>query len=113
MHATALILSLLLAVVFLGSGGGKLAGAKRSLQIRDELHIDARLWSVIGGLEIAGAVGLLVGVAVPVLGVMAAVGLSLLMAGAIAAHGRAGDLRHAVPAAVLMTLAVTFVTIAA
>jgi hypothetical protein len=49
---------------------------------------DARLRSVSGGLEVAGAVGLEVGLFLPVPGIAAAEGLTLLMVGAIAAHGR-------------------------
>jgi F0F1-type ATP synthase membrane subunit c/vacuolar-type H+-ATPase subunit K len=57
-------------------------------------------------LEVTAAIGLAVGLAVPVLGIAAAVGLSLLMAGAIGAHARTEDLRHAAPAALLLMLVV-------
>jgi DoxX-like family len=52
-------LSALLAVAFLGPGGLKVARAKRSLQLRDHLHIGSGLWPLIGALELAGAAGLL------------------------------------------------------
>ena len=109
MHATVIVLSVGLAVVFLGSGGAKLAGAKQSLQIRDNLRVGARLWSLIGVLEVAGAVGLVVGLAVSPIGCAAAAGVSLLMIGGIAAHARADDFRHATPAVLLAILSVILV----
>lgn len=45
----------------------------------------------IGTLEIAGAVGVALGPAVPVLGVLAAAGLLLLLAGAVVTHVRRDD----------------------
>jgi peptidoglycan/LPS O-acetylase OafA/YrhL len=112
MYTAQAILSVLLAILFIGSGGIKLAGTKQSLQIRDRLGIDARLWSAIGGLEVAGAVGLLVGLVASVLGVAAAAGLSLLMIGALVAHGRASDLRHVAPAVLMLVLSVALVIVA-
>jgi uncharacterized membrane protein YphA (DoxX/SURF4 family) len=106
MSIAIIVLSALLAVAFLGSGGLKLAGAKQSLQMRDQLRVGAQLWRVVGALEVAGAVGLAAGFVVPVLGIAAAVGLALLMVGGIVAHARAQDLRNAGPAALLVVLAV-------
>ena len=54
----------------------------------------------------AGAAGLLAGLWVPAIGIAAAVGLALLMAGAIGAHVRASDARNIGPAALLLVLAV-------
>jgi len=45
----------------------------------------------IGVLEVAGAVGVALGLAVPLLGRVAAVGLLLLLAGALITHIRQGD----------------------
>jgi uncharacterized membrane protein YphA (DoxX/SURF4 family) len=101
-----IVLSALLAVAFLGSGSLKLAGAKQSLQMRDQLHVGAQLWRVVGALEVAGALGLAAGFVVPALGIAAAVGLGLLMVGGIVAHVRAQDLRNAGPATLLLVLAV-------
>ena len=111
MHITVIVLSALLAVAFLGSGGLKLVGAKQSLTMRDQLRVGAQLWRVVGALEVAGALGLAVGLFVPALGIAAAVGLALLMIGGIGAHARAQDLRNAGPAALLAVLAVTTVVV--
>jgi uncharacterized membrane protein YphA (DoxX/SURF4 family) len=106
MHVATIVLSLVLAVAFLGSGGLKLVGAKQSLTMRDQLRVGAQLWRWVGALEVAGGLGLAVGLLVPVLGVAASVGLALLMVGGIGAHARAQDLRNAGPAALLAVLAV-------
>jgi hypothetical protein len=47
--------------------------------------------TILGILKAVGAVGLLVGIAVPLIGVAAAIGLVLFFIGAIITHLRAGD----------------------
>lgn len=111
MNLAATVLSVVLAVGFLGSGAIKLIGNKTSLEMRDRVSVGAQLWRVIGALEVAGAVGLLVGLAVPALGIAAAVGLSLLLIGAVGAHVRANDARNALPAVLLLLVAVALVVI--
>ena len=111
MSIATIVLSALLALAYLGSGSLKLVGAKQSLQMRDQLRVGAQLWRLVGALEVAGALGLAVGLVVPVLGIAAAVGLALLMVGGIGAHARAQDLRNAGPAALLLVLAVVTVVV--
>jgi uncharacterized membrane protein YphA (DoxX/SURF4 family) len=111
MNLTATILSVVLAVGFLGSGALKLIGNKTSLQMRDAVAVGAQLWRAIGALEVTAAVGLLVGLAVPAAGIAAAAGLSLLMVGAIVEHLRANDARNAGPAGLLLVLTVALMGI--
>jgi uncharacterized membrane protein YphA (DoxX/SURF4 family) len=106
MFIATIVLSALLAITFIGAGVPKVLGAKKSLQMRDQVRAGADLWRVVGGLEIAAAVGLAAGLAVPVLGIAAAIGLALLLIGGIAAHARVDDLRGAAPAAILFVVAV-------
>jgi DoxX-like protein len=106
MFIATIVLSALLALTFLGAGVPKVIGAKQSLQMRDQVRVGADLWRVIGALEIAAALGLVAGLAVPVLGIAAAIGLALLLIGGIAAHVRVDDLRGAAPAAILLVVAV-------
>lgn len=106
MFIATIVLSALLAVTFLGAGVPKLIGAKQSLKMRDQLRIGADLWRIVGALEIAAAIGLVAGLAVPILGIAAAVGLVLLLIGAIATHARVDDLRGAAPAAIVLVVAV-------
>ena len=114
MFIATIVLSVLLAAAFLGSGGAKLAAAKQSIEIRDRLGVAAGLWRGIGVLEVAAAVGLAVGLAVPVLGIAAAVGLVLLLIGAIGTHARSHDLSNAAPAVglVLLTIAAAITRLA-
>ena len=103
--------SILLGLAFLGAGATKLAGVDQSDEMRDHLGIGAAQWRTIGFLEVAGGVGVLVGLAVSALGAAAAAGLLLTSLGAIATHVKAGDPpKAAAPAAVLGLLAAaTFV----
>jgi hypothetical protein len=68
----------------------KAARAPASGALRDRLGVPRRLWQATGGLELAAAAGLLAGLAVAPLGVAAAAGVALLMAGAVIAHLRRG-----------------------
>jgi hypothetical protein len=71
----------------------------------DKLRVP-RSWTLpLGMLLAAGAVGLLVGFAVPALGTLAAAGLVLYFLGAFGAHLRARDY-HLGPWAVFFSLAV-------
>jgi DoxX-like family len=96
----------LLGVGFLATGATKLAGIPQSLEIRDHLGVPAASWRSIGALEVAGAGGALLGLAVSPLGLAATGGLALVAAGAIATHLRAGDRpREAAPAGLALLLA--------
>jgi DoxX-like family len=61
--------------------------------IENMTRVRVRRWMLgpLGILKIAGAVGLLIGIAVPALGVAAAVGLVLFFVAAISAHIRVRD----------------------
>ena len=58
---------------------------------RERFGMSPMLWRTIGVLELAGVAGLLAGIAVPLLGVAAGVGLALLMVGAAASRVRVRD----------------------
>ena len=76
-------LSIVLALLFIATGAGKLFGAKTSLQARDQFRMSPVLWRTIGALEWAGAVGLIVGLVTwEWVAHVATVGLGLLMVGA-------------------------------
>lgn len=107
MFVVSIVLSVLLAVAFLGAGGAKLAGLQQMRTNAAHLDFPYPAWRGIGALEVAGAAGLLVGLAWAPLGVAAAIGLTVLMIGAAAAHLRHGDpVAAAMPAMVLALVAV-------
>lgn len=91
MSIAALVLSILLAVAFVGTGVMKLVGRSQMVEGLGRLGVGPALVRTIGALEVIAVVGLLAGIAVAWLGVAAAIGLVLLMAGAIGYHVRAGD----------------------
>jgi hypothetical protein len=104
--ATVTGVTVLLALLFTFSSSIKLLGAKQSLAIRDHLGVSPALWRVIGLLEMAGVVGVLVGLAWAPIGVAAAIGLALLSVGAVAYHVRASDgLAKMAPAVIGIALA--------
>jgi len=111
MSTATVLVTLVLALVFLATAAGKLTGQRASIASRDHLAIAPVRWQQIGLLEVAGAAGVLIGLTIRPLGSAAAAGLVLLSVGAIATHLRAGDKpAAAVPAiAALVLAAATFV----
>ncbi len=85
------VVTILLALLFAFSSSIKLLSAPQSLAIRDHLGVSPTLWRVIGILELAGVIGVLVGLAWAPIGIAAAIGLALLSVGAVAFHLRARD----------------------
>lgn len=77
-----LALRVLLAVEFAGAGLMKLAGVEQMVTMFDDIGAGQWLRVVVGVLEVAGGVGLLV----PGVAGLAAAGLAVLMAGAFLTH---------------------------
>jgi hypothetical protein len=101
------IVTALLAAIFGFAGLIKLVGLRQSLAIRDHLGVKPVQWRLIGLLELAGVAGVLVGLAWPPIGVAAAIGLALLVLGAIVFHVRASDsVADTAPAVIGLGLAV-------
>lgn len=76
-------LSIVLALLFVATGAGKLVGATKSLEARDHFRMNSALWRTIGVCEVAGAAGLVVGSFTwEWVAHAATVGLGLLMVGA-------------------------------
>ncbi|MBV9140509.1 MAG: DoxX family protein [Pseudonocardiales bacterium] len=81
-----------LAVFFTGLGTAKIRAIPAMRQRAAHVGMSTAAYRRIGALEVAGAAGVLVGLAQPP-------GLLALLAGALIAHRRAGDdLRDAAPA---------------
>ena len=86
-----LALSLLLALACLGPAAAKLAGAPAIRESAAHFGIPWNWYRLIGVPELAAAIGVLAGLQVHALGVAAACGMAILLAGALAAHRKAGD----------------------
>lgn len=76
------VVQVLLAINFAFSGISKLAGAQAMVDLFTDVGIGQWFRYVVGILEVAGAIGLLI----PRLAGLAAIGLGLVMIGAIATH---------------------------
>lgn len=96
------VLSIILAIGFGGSGVRKLTGGDAQRAAAAHFGLGAGAWRAIACAELAAAVGLVAGIFVPVMTVLAASGLVVLMLGAVISHVRAGDrFVSSVPAVVL------------
>jgi len=80
------VLGAMLALGFLLIGAAKVLALPAMRQRAMHLGFSVNAYRRIGLLELAGAGGVLLGLAVPVIGVLAAVGLLLLLGGALSAH---------------------------
>jgi hypothetical protein len=104
--------ALLIAAVFLALGSAKVLALAPMRARAADVGFSTSSYRVIGALEIAGAIGVLLGLAVPPLGVAAAVGLLLLLAGAVLAHLRHRDNpRLLVPALVAGLLVAAYLVV--
>jgi hypothetical protein len=104
--------SIALALLFLAAAAGKLTGMTQ--EMGSHLGVAVPVWRAIGVLELAGAVGVLVGIAVEDVGLAAGIGLLLTSLGAIATHTKAGDPAKAIaPAAVALVLSCAVVALQA
>ncbi|MCV7298728.1 DoxX family protein [Mycobacterium barrassiae] len=107
MDIATVIVTALLAVLFTFSASIKLLGVSRSLAIRDHLGVKPLHWRLIGVCELAGVVGVLIGLMWAPIGIAAAIGLALLAVGATAFHLRAGDgVGDTAPAVIGIALAI-------
>ncbi|MFE9958907.1 DoxX family protein [Micromonospora sp. NPDC005299] len=91
MTLAAAILAVLLALVFLALGTAKIRALQPMRELAAEAGFSVAAYRRIGLLEVAGAVGLLIGLVEPLIGALAGAGLLLLLAGAVVVHLRKGD----------------------
>ena len=110
------VLAIIVIVTFIVTGGVKLFNVPASLAIRDSLDVPPGRWRIIGVFEWLGAAGVAIGLAYHPLGMAAAVGLAVLLLGAVVtrlAVARRHDRSEAAGLAIdATTLALTIVTAA-
>lgn len=107
MFVALVILSAFLAVAFVAVGLFKVLNVPQAAETAQRLKLPTTLSRVIGLLELAAAVGLVVGIFWAPLGIAAAIGLILLLVGATITHLRAKDPISAVaPSVVLNVLSI-------
>ncbi|QKW09670.1 DoxX family protein [Streptomyces sp. NA04227] len=109
MTTAQITLAVALSLVLVPLGLGKIAAVPFMRRAAAHLDMPPGLYRVVGALEVAGAVGLLLGPASAPLGMAAGIGLALLMTAAAVVHLRHGDPPvRALPAAVLALTAVAY-----
>ena len=101
-------LTVLLAAVFGAAGIAKVAAVPAMQSAAAHLGYTKDQYRAIGALEIAGALGIAIGIKVSGIGVAAGVGLVLLMVGAAAAHLK----NHDAPARIIVPFALAAVAAA-
>ena len=91
MEIARIVLSVLMAVLLLVTGGGKILDLPFSRGNRDRLSVHPTFWRVTGLLEVLATVGLAWGIWFVPFGLAAAVGVDLLMIGALVFRLRTRD----------------------
>lgn len=100
-----LVITLVLAAMAVFSGVGKLRNDPHIVKvIHETVGVPMKYFPALAACEFAGAVGLILGIWWPLLGVTAGAGLVVYFAAAIISHLRVGDLKGIGPAAMLLTL---------
>jgi len=105
MFVATVIVTVLLALAALGSAMAKLTKQPKLVEQLTGLGVPQSWLPRLAVAEIAGAVGLLVGLKVAALGIAAAIGLIAYFVGAVITHVRKHD-KEIAPAAVLALVAV-------
>jgi hypothetical protein len=104
MFIVCVIVTVLLAVAMLGSAVAKLTGQAMIVDnLTTKLGLPASWIPRLAACEIAGGVGLLVGLAIAPIGILAALGACGYFIGAVIFHVRVGD-REGVPAPAIFVL---------
>ncbi|MEU0531613.1 DoxX family protein [Amycolatopsis tolypomycina] len=107
-----IVLSVLVAAVFLLTGAAKLFALAPMRERAAHAGFSVTAYRGIGALEIAGAAGVLLGLSVPLLGALAGAGLLLLLVGALVTHVRSRDRgRDLVPAVVCAGLVAGYLVV--
>ena len=105
MEIAYLVVTILLAALVLFSAVGKLRNDPHIVKvIHETVGVPMKCFPALAACEVAGAVGLVLGIWWPLLGRAAGVGLVSYFTGAIGSHLRVGDSKGIGPAALLWTM---------
>jgi hypothetical protein len=108
MDTAYLVTTLVLAALVAFSGLRKLRRDPRIVRIIHEVRgVPLKCFSLLAACELAGALGLVLGIWWPSLGVAAGIGLVLYFVGAIVSHVRVGDVIGLGPAAFMLSVSVS------
>jgi uncharacterized membrane protein YphA (DoxX/SURF4 family) len=103
-----LVITILLAAMVIFSGIGKIRRDPHIVQIIHEVvGVPLKYFPLLAAGEFAGALGVVLGIWWPWLGVAAGTGLVLYFVGAVVSHLRIGDVKGIGPAAFMLVVAAT------
>jgi len=91
MKATMTVLTVLLAIIVIGSAMGKFRKAPQVMATMTHVGLNPQQIIILAIVEVLGGLGLLIGFASKTLGVLSAIGLSFYFVGAVIAHIRKRD----------------------
>lgn len=106
------VLQVVLGLAFIGAGGSKLAGTQQMKDDFDRFGYPRWFMYFTGGVEIAGALGVLAGVFVTGLALLGGLLLAATMIGAVFTHVRMKDSGSRIaPPTILLALAIIVVVL--
>lgn len=85
------IISIVLTLMVFASAFGKLSKAPQVMALMNHVGVKPNQIKILAALEALGGLGLLVGFASKIIGVLAAIGIALYFVGAVGAHVRKKD----------------------
>lgn len=101
-----LVITIVLAAMLTFSGIGKIRRDPRIVQVIHEvIGVPLKYFPLLAACEFAGALGIVLGIWWPLLGVAAGVGLVIYFVGASVSHLRVGDVNGVGPAAFILVIA--------
>jgi uncharacterized membrane protein YphA (DoxX/SURF4 family) len=101
-----LVITIFLAAMVTFSGIGKLRHDPHIVQVIHEVvGVPMKYFPLLAACELAGGLGLVLGIWWPLLGVAAGIGLVLYFMGACVSHQRVGDVKGIGPAAFTLVVA--------
>jgi len=107
MDIASLVVAIVLAAIVLFSGIGKLRNDPHIVKvIHETVGVPMKYFPALAACELAAAIGLVLGVWLPFLGIAASIGLVIYFVGAVVSHLRVGDAKGIGPAAMLLTMSV-------
>ena len=107
MNIALVILTALLGLVTTFSAVGKFTMNEKAVEMLHKLGLTDDKIRMLGAIEVAGALGLLIGIWIPILGLLAAIGFVLYFLGALIMHIRSKDAaKDMAPALVLLVLSI-------
>jgi hypothetical protein len=106
MHSAHLLVTILFAMMAAFSAVAKIRRDPKTIHVIHEvIGIPLEYFPLLAACEFAGALGLVLGIWWPWLGVAAGIGLVIYFVGAVVSHLRAGDVKGVGPAAFMLMLA--------